>query len=254
MENIAAVVLAGGKGTRMQSPKPKVLHKIGGQPMIFYALSNLYELGIKDIYAVVGFKANLVKQAVGKIFPVKFALQEKQLGTGHAVKTALNTIDQTYDHILVVNGDDSAFYSQATLRNFIESHINSKAVVSLMILKLGDQNKLGKIIKDENNQFLTVLEDQEYQDGGYQTDEVNCGAYLFDLSWLKNNINSITLNPIKQEYYINDLPNMAAKQGQIVNLFTLKDTKEWVGVNSQDELKYANLMMKERKFSTSLEQ
>ncbi len=187
-KNVAAVVLAGGKGTRMQSPKPKVLHKIGGQPMIFYALNNLYELGLKDIYLVIGFKAELVKKAVEKIFPVKFALQEQPLGTGHAVQTALKIIGSDYDHVLVVNGDDSAFYSQTTLRNFIDSHVSSKAAVSLMTLKLGDQNKLGKIMKDENNKFSKVLEDKEYQDGGYQTDEVNCGAYLFDLSWLQQNI------------------------------------------------------------------
>lgn len=243
LENTAAVVLAGGKGTRMQSPKPKILHKIGGQPMIFYALNNLYQLGFQDIYVVVGFQANLVKKTIAKNFPVLFALQDKPLGTGHAVKTALEAMQKNYDNLLVVNGDDSAFYSQQTLKDFITSHQKSQAAVSLMTLKLGDRNKLGKVIKTRDGKFLQMLEDKEYLDSGYKTEDVSCGAYMFNIPWLKENVKSLTLNP-KGEYYINDLPNLAVQQGKKVKLFRLQNPKEWVGVNNRDELRYANLIMK----------
>lgn len=244
-KKIAAVVLAGGKGTRMKSSRPKVLHKIGSQPMIFYSLSNLLELGINNTYVVIGHKGELVKKSISEIFNCKFVMQGKPLGTAHALKQALKKVGDEFEDILVVNGDDSAFYSQKTLSNFLLSHSKFGAKATMMTLKLGDDNQLGKVTVDSKGNFLKIVEDKEYRESNLKTDIVNCGAYVFDTSWLKENIDKVPLSQ-KGEYYITELLNISKSEDYKVNLFTLKDPKEWVGVNSRDELKFANLMMEGR--------
>ncbi|MDO8429533.1 MAG: sugar phosphate nucleotidyltransferase [Candidatus Daviesbacteria bacterium] len=241
MNNLCAVILAGGKGTRMESELPKVLHEIKGVPMIYYSIEKLLSLGIEKIVVVVGFKAEDVKKKVQEKFQPEFAYQDTPLGTGHALSCALKDINEEGD-ILVVNGDDSAFYRNQTLSNFIKSHLQSQAVATMMTLKMAEENSLGKIIVDSNSKFIRTIEAKEAKEQGLNSDLVNCGAYLFNISWVKKNISKIPQS-VKGEYYITELFNIAATQGDNVNLYSITDQKEWVGVNTQDELSLANRLM-----------
>lgn len=242
VDNLCAVILAGGKGTRMESETPKVLHEIRGIPMIFYSIEKLLSLGIKKIVVVVGFKGEEVKKKVLEKFHPEFTYQDTPLGTGHALSCALKDINQDGD-VLVVNGDDSAFYKNQTLNDFIKSHYKSQAVATMMTLKMIEENSLGKIIADGSGKFIKTIEAKEAKEQGLDSDLVNCGAYLYNISWAKQNIAKIPLSN-KGEYYITELFNIAANQGDKVNLYSITDQKEWVGVNTQDELSLANRLMK----------
>jgi bifunctional UDP-N-acetylglucosamine pyrophosphorylase / glucosamine-1-phosphate N-acetyltransferase len=242
---IAAVVLAGGKGTRMNADLPKVLHNIIDRPMVFYTLENLNELGFSNIYVVVGHKSEEVKEKISTKFHCEFALQSQPLGTAHAVECALGEIDNQVKTILVMNGDDSAFYKISTLKKFIKSHEENKCPVSMMTLKLIRERKLGRIVRNDQGEFESIIEAERRNDKDVISDEINCGLYLFNLKWLKQNINKIKLSD-KGEYYLTDIFNLAKKEGFCINLYLLKNKNEWVGVNTPDELLLANEQMKKR--------
>lgn len=253
MKNIAAIIMAGGKGTRMQSEKPKVLHQIGGEPMVFHTLRNLHQIGIEDVFVVIGYKSDQVKSQIEPHFSVKFAHQIEQLGTGDAVQTALAKMQKDYQTVLILGGDDSAFYTASTLIEFINSHQDSQAVVSAMTLIDPAKERMGKVFRDESGNFDQLLEYSDYSQLNLTSNEINCGVYLFDHKWLSENIGQIEKNPVKGEYYITELLNMAKKQGQKVNIYLLQNKDEWFGVNTPEELEQANQLFK-KKFSTSVEQ
>lgn len=244
-KNIAAVVLAGGKGTRMQADLPKVLHHIIDRPMIFYTLENLNKLGFSNIYVVVGHQSETVKEEISSKFGCLFAYQSEPLGTAHAVECALREIDNRVKTVLVMNGDDSAFYKIPTIKEFIESHYGSRCPVSMVTLKLVRERKLGRIVRNGKGQFESIIEAERENDQAIVSDEINCGLYLFDFAWLKENIDKIKMSE-KGEYYLTDIFNLAKNQGSCINLFCLKNEEEWVGVNTPDELALANEQMKKR--------
>lgn len=241
-QNIAAVVLAGGKGTRMQATLPKVLHAIGTQPMIFYTLDTINRLGLSDVYVVVGHQSKEVKAKIKSKFNCKFALQAKPLGTGHAVECALKKLDKNIKTIIVMNGDDSAFYKISTLKKFIASHFEALCPVSMMTVNIKRARRLGRIIRDEAGNFQGIMEAER---DIAKSDEINCGLYVFETSWLNRNISNIKLSD-KGEYYLTDLFNMAKEKGDCINLYRLKNKDEWVGVNTPDELNLANEKMQKR--------
>ncbi len=239
MENVAAVILAGGKGTRMQSDLPKVLHPIAGRPMILRTLDNFTKLAMSQIVIVVGHKAEEVQAAIQNEFDCSFALQAEPLGTANAVQTALSSLNSNIKTILVVNGDDSAFYSIETIQHFLSSHLNYQAKVSILTTMVGDENKLGRVIRDEKGQFDQILEASEYANSGFQSREINCGAYVFDVEWLRKNIDQVPVSP-KGEYYITELMNIAKKHQDTLNIFQLADPTQWHGINTPEELAAAH--------------
>lgn len=240
MENLAAIVLAGGKGVRMESETPKVLHALNGKPIIFYILEKLTDMGIQNIVVVVGYKAEEVKQAISQHFRVNFAFQIEQLGTADAVKTGLSLIGESAENVLVVNGDDSAFYSRNALTDFIASHEEKAPEITAMTVIKPDASSIGRIIRDANGNFQKILEFNEYQSSGLQSGEVNCGAYIFNTNFLREYLPKIPLSQ-KGEYYITDLLNIAAESGKKINFFELTNPTEWQGINTKEELQKANL-------------
>lgn len=239
-KTIAAIVMAGGKGTRMGSEKPKVLHEIGGQPMIFHTLNNLNEVGIEDVFVVVSHKAEEVIDVIAPEYRVEFAHQLEPLGTGDAVKSALSRMKFEYDTVMVLGGDDSAFYAPGTLIEFINSHYDSDVTVSIMTLEDPEKAKMGKIFRNEKEEFDQLLEYSDYSGMDLTSNEVNCGVYLFKHQWLLDNIDQIEKNQVKGEYYLTELLNMAKDQGEKINIFKLENKEEWFGINTPEELEMAN--------------
>jgi len=132
MSKLAAVVLAGGRGTRMQSDLPKVLHALNDKPIIFYTLETLQKLDLEKIYIVVPEGSGQVKSEISETFKnVSFVDQVQPIGTANAVQTAINALDYDIDTILVLNGDDSAFYKSSTLNSFMKSHLDSQCLISI---------------------------------------------------------------------------------------------------------------------------
>lgn len=238
MEKHSVVILAGGRGRRMKSTLPKVLHTLSNRPMVYYTLDTLAKLKGEQTIVVVSYKKDLVMRQISQKYKVDFAPQPKPLGTGHALNCAVKVLKQGSSHVLVVNGDDSAFYSPATLRAFLDSHKDTSAVCSIMTLTLNRDSQLGRVIRDKNGNFLKILEHTDYLESGLKSQEINCGAYIFEVKWLRENIDRIPLSQTG-EYYITELLHIAKNQKQKVNIFELKQESEWIGINTQEELELA---------------
>ena len=241
----AAIVLAAGKGTRMMSDIPKVLHHIIDKPMIFYTLDNIKSAGLKRVWIVVNPEVKEVKDKIKAYFPCNFAYQEEQLGTGHALKCGLLNLDKDINQIMVMYGDDSAFYKPQTLKNFLESHQKSGVPISLLTTIWRKENHFGRIERDKDGSFMQLKEYSEYSLTGTKSQEINCGLYVFDCDWLKKHINQLPLSP-KGEYYLTDIFNLAIEQSVSINFVNLKDAEEWIGINTPEELALANQQMAKR--------
>jgi bifunctional UDP-N-acetylglucosamine pyrophosphorylase / glucosamine-1-phosphate N-acetyltransferase len=239
MNSLAAVVLAGGKGTRMQSDLPKVLHPLKEKPIIFHTLENLQKLDLKKIYIVVPEGSGQVKSEIFESFKdVSFVEQEQPIGTANAVQTAVNVLDFDINTILVLNGDDSAFYKSSTIEDFIKSHQESKSFLSMGIIKNSGQEKLGMVLRDSEGNFLQILEHNQYISQNIKSNENNCGLYIFNVSFLKENLEKIPLSD-KGEYYLTELFNIAVSQNIPINLFEINN-EEWISINTPEDLEKAN--------------
>ena len=249
-KNISAIVLAAGKGTRMNSDRPKVLHEIGGKPMIEYTLKTLNQLGVSEIILVVGYGADEVKTCIDH--KCQFAFQENpQGGTGDAVKTGLSKVSENTDIVMILHGDGSAFYKVDTLRQFIAFHLGggtgtTPREISIVTTNKPQSENVGRIIRDSSGNFEKTMEVWEYEKSGLNSDEVNCGVYLFDKIWLDSHINKIENNNDKNEYRLTEILNIAHDEGTPVGLFELKDPNEWVGINTPKDLERANKLMEGR--------
>lgn len=249
IQHTSVIILAAGKGTRLNngnpSEIPKVMHQIYGKPMLEYTLKTLENINISDVVIVVGYKAELIENYFGNRY--KYALQAEQKGTGHAVQCAEKSVDPTNEHVLVIQGDDSAFYSPETLINLINSHVNEKAKVSLLTLKHPHPAELGRIIRNAKGDICAIKEKEVLTDEEKKIDEINTGTYCFEAKWLWENIKKLKPSATgKGEIILPDLIHLAVAQGDKVSTHTIHDHYEWIGVNNPDQLKLANEVMEKR--------
>ena len=246
MKNFSAIVLAAGEGTRLAgglpSPKPKVLYKIAGRPLVLYALDLLKKLGLEEIIIVVGHKASEVKRTVGQGY--KFAIQRERLGTGHAAAVGLKKVSVDARNVLVINGDDSAFYKLDTIQKVLNKHVGKGNTITFVTLELENPSGLGRVVR-KGEKVVGVVEEKIASSKEKKIKEINDGVYCFRRSWLEENLPKIKKSPVG-EYYIVDLIGLAVSQGEKVGVFKLEDPSEWRGVNMPEELELADLLMKER--------
>lgn len=248
MNNVACILLAAGKGTRLNngspSPKPKVLFRVCDKPIIDYSIATLTKINLREIVIIVGYLGDLVKKELGDSF--EYATQTEQLGTGHAVKVGLEKINNHIDSVLVLNGDDSAFYHAATIRNLFKMQTKNNAKIALLTLKMRNPKEYGRIKRDSSGDVVGIVEARDATPAELKIKEINTGTYCFDAKWLKENIEKLKLHEDKNEYYITDLVKLAEDQGEKITSYTLRSRNEWVGINDAEQLEYANKAMAER--------
>ncbi len=245
MARIKAVILAAGKGTRMKSELPKVLHEVMGKPMVEYSIEAAHEAGAeyKDICLVVGHKAELVKETVGD--SVNYVLQEEQLGTGHAVKCAADFIGE--DGITMVLCGDTPLITGQTLKKLVDTHIEERNVITVLTAVLDDPTGYGRIIKDNWGKFVKIVEHKDANLEEQRVDEVNSGMYLFDSAVLTKVLDKITNDNAQGEYYLTDVIEIAKSErlGTVATM-TVDDVNEIKGVNSTDQLAEAEAILRKR--------
>jgi bifunctional UDP-N-acetylglucosamine pyrophosphorylase/glucosamine-1-phosphate N-acetyltransferase len=243
MEQVAAIILAAGKGTRFkaQKVKNKVTHEIGRKPMVVYTVDHLRQAGIEIIIAVVGFAAGSVKQVLGG--QVTYAHQSKRLGTGHAVKIGLQSVPKPVKTLISMYGDDSAFYPPSLFRALIDSHRLHEADISLVTVHVPNPAGLGRIIRDQNGQMRAIVEERNANRSQKLVHEINTGLFCFKRSFLENSLPLLKKNPVSGEYYLTDLITLAVTAGLKVNTLIWPDNSIWHGVNTREELITANNLM-----------
>ncbi|MBI5642097.1 MAG: bifunctional UDP-N-acetylglucosamine diphosphorylase/glucosamine-1-phosphate N-acetyltransferase GlmU [Deltaproteobacteria bacterium] len=247
MKNIAAIVLAAGKGTRMKSNIPKVLHRVAGKPMLFYPLSLLSGLKPGKVVVVVGHGAQDVKAAF-KSNKISYALQKEQLGTGHAVLIASKALAGFKGDVLILSGD-VPLISKDTINAFLKMHRGNgrkKPVVSLITTILEDPRGYGRVVRDSSGAVTRIVEDKDCSVLQKRINEVNSGIYLIKSDFLKENIKKLGKENAQGEYYLPDLIQMATSQGHRVVGLTHMEPDEVMGINNRIELARANALMRRR--------
>lgn len=247
MEKIEAVILAAGKGTRLNSgqpsKKPKVLYEIGGKPMIFYTLENLEKAGIKKIILLLGYKKEAVLKTLQKKY--KIAIQKEQKGTAHALMCAKSKISKETENILVLNGDDTAFLKPQTIKKLIKKHLKEKNKITFISVIRENPTGFGRIKRDKAKRVIGIVEEKEATEAEKEIKETNTGIYVFDKKWVFENLPKIKQSA-QGEYYLTDIISLAINQKEKINVILEKDESQFIGVNTPEQLEYANLMIKQK--------
>src|SRR3989344_2765780 len=195
MKKIAAIILAAGKGKRMRlKDVNKVVVPLGNKQMILHAVDRLRGLMISPIIVVVGFaKESVMKVLDGKVV---FAEQFKRLGTAHAVMCGLKKIPEDIDTVLVINGDDSAFYKEETIKQLIKKHIDNNEDVTFLTITVSNPSGLGRIVRDDKGSLLAIVEEKDSTADQKKIREINPGCYVFSASFLRNYMSQIEKNAV----------------------------------------------------------
>ena len=229
----AIIILAAGKGKRMESDIPKVLHTINKEPMLIKVLNTAKKLNPSKILVIVGYKKALVKNALAKE-KVIFINQKEQKGTGHAIKQCLPVLNNSDGNVLVLSGDVPLIRLN-TLSYFIENHNKNNSSASLISTELSDPSGYGRIIKKDDI-FHKITEDKEANSEEKKINEINSGIYIFDASILLNKIPLISNNNNQKEFYLTDI--FKFMNSKKVTTFKIKDEIEISGVNTSKQLKF----------------
>lgn len=242
---LVAVILAAGLGKRMKSDKAKVLHEINGRPMIMYILETAKKIADNNIVVVVGNQAEKVREVVSKNYNVIFALQQKQLGTGHAVKCALPFLPKYSEQVIILYGDVSLL-SFDTIKKFYEDHIKLDRDVSVLAVKIDNPKGYGRIIMDERNCISGIIEEADANDEQRRINIVNSGVYCIKKDFLEYSLNKIKANNAQGEFYLTDVIKVGYSENKKVGAMIGQDSEEILGVNSMEELMLVEGIIKKR--------
>lgn len=242
---IGAVVLAAGKGSRMKSvSQNKVVLTLNQKPMVSYTIDTLKNCHIKSIIVVVGFAKESVIEALGT--DLLYAIQEKPQGTGHALKVAMPLISSDISHILVMYGDDSAFYPKDLIQHLVDKHLEHNNNLTMITISKSDPTGLGRIVRNSQGDLTSIVEEKNATPIEKQITEINTGLYCFETNFLQVALDKLQKNPISGEYYLTDVIEYAVKNQYKVEALLWPNDNIWHGVNTPEQLKQAEMRMKQK--------
>ncbi len=234
LNNTAAIVLAAGRGTRMKAKtKNKVAFSLHGKPMVAHTVDHLTLAGVAQIIAVVGFAKESVKAALGE--RVDYATQSEPLGTGHALKAAIPTLNSNIDTVLTVYGDDSAFYPVSLYHEMVEELKLKNCDLLFLTIHKDDPTGLGRIVRSQSGGIERIVEEKNATDEERKIKEINTGFYCFNRSFLEKYIDQIQKNPLTGEYYATDMVEIALRNNKKVCAYFRPDSSIWHGVNNRSD-------------------
>lgn len=249
MEPVHAVVLAAGKGKRMHSDLPKVLHPVCGQPLMLYVLDALHHAGIPSSIVVVGHDADRVREVVGS--QARYVEQADPRGTGHAVMVALPLLPDDGHPVLVVYGDTPLLTAE-TIRALAALHRTSGSAATLLSAEVPDPTGYGRVIRDGDGRVRKIVEEADCSAEERQVREINAGTYVFRQQALREAVRALTPDNAQGEYYITDTIGWLLGRGQQVSAL-VASAEETIGINSRQELAAAEALMRRRLLNRLME-
>ncbi len=237
---VGAIILAAGAGTRLNSgqpsEKPKVLYEIAGKPMVDYTLELLNQIGISEKVMVVGYQEEMVRSYFGD--KVKYASQPDRKGTAHAAKLGEEKLNPEVSHLLIIQGDDSAFYKKETIQKFIEQA--EKYQIGFTTVRLDDPGQYGRVIRSNQGDVSAIVEKESLTETQKEINEVNAATYFVERGWFNQVYPTLKPSAVgKGELIMPDLISIAFDHQLKVLGFEVPK-EEWVGVNTPEELLVAD--------------
>ena len=246
-DGFAAVILAAGQGKRMGSPLAKVLHPVGGEPMIRLVAATAREAGAAPIVVVVGHQARDVREAFsGDDGDIVFALQEEQLGTGHAAEVGLSALSSEAKHLYLLCGD-APLIRTSTLKKLARLHEEARSVATMLTAVAGEPHGYGRALR-EGAELIGVVEEADATDAQKKITEINTGAYAFEAAFLRAALPRIRAGNNQGEYYLPDVFPIARAEGRVIQGLDLVTPEEGLGVNTPEDLRRAQEVYEKRRF------
>ncbi|WP_152049980.1 bifunctional UDP-N-acetylglucosamine diphosphorylase/glucosamine-1-phosphate N-acetyltransferase GlmU [Tautonia marina] len=245
MQGPVAIILAAGQGKRMRSERAKVLHEVCGQPMIRYVVEAARGAGARSVIVVVGFGADQVRDALADEPDVFFAVQERQLGTGDAVRACRSLLEDYSGPALVLVGDEPLLRAEP-LGNLLERQRSEQLVCLMGTAVLPDPTGFGRILRDSAGRFLRIVEQRDCTPEEAAIQEINPSCYVFELPALWDALDQLDTTNAQGEYYLTDAPELLIQMGRSVAALPVLDAEDVLGVNTREHLAEAHVVMQRR--------
>jgi bifunctional UDP-N-acetylglucosamine pyrophosphorylase / glucosamine-1-phosphate N-acetyltransferase len=242
-QEVIALVLAAGKGTRMKSDKSKLVHKIYGKELVKRVVETAKKSGVNDVIAVVGYKKEQVQQVLGD--SVKYAYQDEMLGTGHAVLQAEEYLKNRHGKVVVLNGDVPILRPE-TVKKFIEKSINNKEYATILTAIYNNPTGYGRVVRDIGGNVKAIVEEKDATEDERNIQEINAGIYCFDIQELLKALKELKPNNVQNEYYITDIIKIMNDKGLKTGAVIVEDNTEILGVNDKIQLELLTKVLKLR--------
>lgn len=243
--NVVVIILAAGMGTRMKSTKAKVLHEVLGIPMILYVVETAKKVAGKNVILVIGHQADKVKGIVSEKAKVRYAYQDKQLGTGHAVSCALPLIPEDCEEVVILCGDVPLLNAD-TVNKLVDDHVKTKRDVSLLAVEKDNPKGYGRVLYDDKDHVSKIVEEADANKEQRQIKMINTGIYCVRKNFLVETVGKIKSDNAQGEFYLTDIIEMGNIEKKLVGALVGNDDKEFFGINKIQELKEAERIMKNR--------
>ncbi|MFH1624834.1 MAG: bifunctional UDP-N-acetylglucosamine diphosphorylase/glucosamine-1-phosphate N-acetyltransferase GlmU [Pseudomonadota bacterium] len=238
MKKIATLILAAGKGTRMKSNLVKVLHPLMGAPMLSFPIEVAKKVGSEKIIVVIGYQGELIREKF-ETEGLVFVEQQEQLGTGHAVLCAKDSLKDFAGDVLILCGD-VPLLREETIRGLIGVHQRGGSKIAVLTTKLENPEGYGRIIRGDDNQILSIVEEKDASDVERKVKEVNGGIYCADARYLFHALQLVRRENKQSEYYLTDIVGLANEENEKVLNFSAEDPFEAMGINTRVDLARVN--------------
>ncbi|HEY1657922.1 MAG TPA: bifunctional UDP-N-acetylglucosamine diphosphorylase/glucosamine-1-phosphate N-acetyltransferase GlmU [Candidatus Sulfotelmatobacter sp.] len=244
---VAIAIMAAGKGTRLKSRLPKVLHEVGGKPLLAHVITAAVRVvPPSDVFAIIGHEADRVRAAVSTA-GVNFVVQPEQRGTGHALMIARSALS-SYDHVIVLSGDAPQITAQ-TIAKLLNFHLDEGAAMTLLSAELNPPTGYGRVLRKNarSAEVQAIVEEKSATPAQKKLREINAGFYVFDVQKLFSHIGQLSTNNTHAEYYLTDMAEVLRKDGERVVGWKTEDPAEILGANTRAELSLIDQQMRMRK-------
>jgi bifunctional UDP-N-acetylglucosamine pyrophosphorylase/glucosamine-1-phosphate N-acetyltransferase len=243
MSHLMSVILAAGEGKRMRSKNSKVINKVCGKTLIEWVCKAVEDAGITENIVVVGHRADQVRECLGN--RVRYAVQEQQLGTGHAVMQAEEYLRDKDGYVLVLCGDTPLVTSE-TISEAIKYHKENGCSATVITAEFPDPTGYGRVVRDKNGSVIKIIEQKDATDQEKRINEINSGMYCFTIEHLVNALHKLDNNNAQKEYYLTDTLEILLNDGFKVGAVRIEDRNEIIGINDRVQLYQASKIMKKK--------
>ncbi|MGD9300967.1 MAG: NTP transferase domain-containing protein [Desulfobacterales bacterium] len=243
--NIAVIILAAGMGTRMKSNKAKVLHEIAGQPMINYVVDTACKIAGGNVIVVIGHQAQTVRECLSEMDELIFAIQDKQLGTAHAVLCALPHIPDHCREVVILCGDVPLIQAQ-TLTGLVEDHLNDDRDISLLAVELDNPHGYGRVVLDDSQRVCGIIEETDATAEQKAIRLINAGIYCIKKRFLQASLSKIRSDNAQGELYLTDIMAIGYREKKKMGVRIATDYQQILGVNTCQDLELVDGIMKNR--------